>query len=290
MKNMKKIYIFSIVIISVVSFILSCNTSPASQPKPEEPALQDTAPPELRVTFSPRYFSPDGDKEELAIYLFAIDDSPIGRWRVEIREPQPPYQLFYHWEGQGAPPEVIKWNGKNYNGELVQSASDYPFVFTASDIHRNTATIESLIEVDVVVIREGATLRIQIPSIVFKSNSDHWDGLDNDIVEFNMWILTRVAQILNKYGDYKVWIEGHANHTVSPGDRAHYLREQTLELQPLSEARAKRILDELVLLGIDPARLSSYGLGGAQPVARWEDPDYWWKNRRVEFILLKAEP
>jgi len=285
---MKKIFFAFIMIISAFALTVSCTSSPVSQPVREDKQVQsDTKPPELRVTFSPQYFSPDGDREELAIYLFAIDDSPIRNWKVEIHEPQPPYQLFYHWEGQGAPPDVIMWNGKSFNGELVQSASDYPFVFSASDIHGNTGRIESLIEVDVIVIREGANLRIQIPSIVFKSNSGTWDDLDPDIVDNNIWILKRVTQILVKFSDYKIWIEGHANHTVDPGDRARHQREQTLELQPLSELRAKRILDELVMLGIDPKRLSSYGLGGAQPIVSWEDTDNWWKNRRVEFILIK---
>ena len=286
--HMKKTNFLFILVISAVAFAVSCNTPPVSRSaEKEEPVHRDTTPPELRVTFSPQYFSPDGDKEELAIYLFAIDDSQIGKWKVEIIEPQPPYQLFYQWEGQGAPPDVIMWNGKNFNGELVQSASDYPFIFTASDIYGNTGRIESLIEVDVIVLREGNNLRIQIPSIVFSSNSGHWDDLDADIIENNIWIIKRVAQILAKFNDYKVWIEGHANPTVDPGDRARYQREQTLELQPLSEARAKRILDELVMIGIDSNRLKSYGLGGAQPIVPWEDKDSWWKNRRVEFILIK---
>jgi outer membrane protein OmpA-like peptidoglycan-associated protein len=29
------------------------------------------------------------------------------------------------------------------------------------------------------------------------------------------------------------------------------------------------------------------GRGGTQPVVKWEDRVDWWKNRRVEFILVK---
>ena len=281
----RNMYLFVLSIILV--FALSCTTPPVPQPPSQEEAYRDETPPQLRVTFSPQYFSPDGDREELAIFLSAIDDSPIGKWKVEVHEPQPPFQLFYQWEGQGTPPDVITWNGKGSNGELVQSASDYPFVFTASDVYGNTSRFESLIEVDVIVLREGDNLRMQIPSIVFSSDSGSWDGLDDNIVENNLWILRRVAQILTKFSDYKAWIEGHANHTVDPNDRARHQREQSIELQPLSEIRAKRILDELVMLGIDPKRLNSYGLGGVKPVVPWEDRDNWWKNRRVEFILIR---
>jgi outer membrane protein OmpA-like peptidoglycan-associated protein len=34
-------------------------------------------------------------------------------------------------------------------------------------------------------------------------------------------------------------------------------------------------------------RLSAIGMGGKRPVVRYEDHDNWWKNRRVEFILIK---
>ena len=286
---MKKNRFLFVAVVTALA-LASCKTTPQvspSLPSPPQGQDEDTRPPELRVTFSPRYFSPDGNSEELAIYLFAVDESPIEKWKVEIREPQPPYLLFYQWEGQGQPPEMIKWNGRSTNGELVQSASDYPFYYTASDLHGNTSTIESLIEVDVIVLREGANLRIQIPSIVFQSNSGTWDGLDGDIIENNQWIIQRIAQILKKFNDYKVYVEGHANPTVNPNDRGGAQREQLQELLPLSELRAKRIVDELVLLGIDSTRLSYHGLGGVQPLVPWEDNNNWWKKRRVEFLLIK---
>ena len=256
-------------------------------PEPAKPAIPLETVPQLRVTFSPRYFSPDGENDQLAIFLFAEDESKIAEWRVEIREPQSPYNLFFSWEGKGQPPEMLRWNGKSHRGELVQSASDYPFYYTAKNTLGNSTAIQSIIEVDVFVIREGDILRIQIPSIVFTSNSGTWDGLDNDIVSENLWILRRIAQILNKFRDYRVGIEGHANPTVNPGDRAGRQREQVQELQPLSEERAVRIMEELVYLGVDRNRLRAYGIGGLQPVADWTDRDNWWKNRRVEFILVK---
>jgi len=51
--------------------------------------------------------------------------------------------------------------------------------------------------------------------------------------------------------------------------------------------RANTIMQDLVLRGITPSRLSAYGVGGARPVANWDDHDNWWKNRRVEFILIE---
>jgi len=291
---MKRLAAFLAALAAALAVAVSCASAPpppppqvsaeALQPKENPP---DTSGPVLRVTFSPIYFSPNGDKDELAIFLSAVDESPIGKWRVEIHEPMDPYPLFYAWEGTGKPPDQLSWNGKSAKGELVQSALDYPFTFTASDVLGNSSTLESVVEVDVFVINDGQNLRIQVPSIVFGSNSGNWDGMSDDIVANNDWILKRIAQILNKFPDYKVKVEGHANPTVDPRDKAGADREEARDLLPLSEVRAMTIVDYLVKLGVNRNRLSSAGMGGQRPIVSWDDKDNWWKNRRVEFILIK---
>jgi len=291
---MKKFPAFLAALLAALAVAVSCASAPPPPPpkvaaEPLQPAENppDISGPVLRVTFSPKYFSPNGDKDELAIFLSAVDESPIGKWRVEIHEPVAPYPLFFSWEGTGQPPDQLSWNGKSTSGELVQSAMDYPFTFTATDILGNSNTLNSAVEVDVFVINDGQNLRIQVPSIVFGSNSGNWDGMSDDVVANNDWILKRIAQILNKFPDYKVKVEGHANPTVDPNDKAGTQREETKDLLPLSQIRAMTIVDYLVKLGIDRNRLSSVGMGGQQPIVSWNDKDNWWKNRRVEFILIK---
>jgi outer membrane protein OmpA-like peptidoglycan-associated protein len=39
--------------------------------------------------------------------------------------------------------------------------------------------------------------------------------------------------------------------------------------------------------GIDLYQLEYCGLGGKNPAAAWEDTENWWKNRRVEFVLIQ---
>jgi flagellar motor protein MotB len=212
------------------------------------------------------------------------DESPIGEWKIEIREPQSNL-VFSAWSGQGDPPARIEWDGRSTKGELVQSASDYPFILTVSDIHGNASTFEGVIEVDVLVIREGNNLRVQVPSIVFGSNSGGFDGLDAETLGNNDYILKRIAQVLNKFSTYKVTVEGHANLTAAT--EAARRTEQTRELQPLSEKRAQFVVDYLVKLGIARSRLNAVGIGGARPIVKYEDRDNWWKNRRVEFLLVK---
>jgi len=246
----------------------------------------DVSGPALSFSNTPEYFSPDNDGEEddLYISLSAKDVSPIASWSLEIKEPEPPYLLFRRIEGRGSPAGQIVWNGRSDKGELVQSAMDYPYTFKAEDTLGNSSTVEGKIGVDVLVIRDGDRLKILIPSIEFRPNFADFEGLPKQTVDNNNRIIRRIAQILNKFRDYKVQVEGHANPTSPPG--AARDREEP-ELKRISEARARAIVDQLVRNGVARSRLLFYGAGGSSPVVAFEDRDNWWKNRRVEFVLIK---
>jgi flagellar motor protein MotB len=246
----------------------------------------DVSGPVLSLNYEPEYFSPDNDgtDDELFISLRAVDASPIAAWSLTIRDPESG-TVFYSVEGKGSPTPRMVWNGHGNNGELVQSATDYPYTFTAEDILGNASSIDGKIGVDVLVIRDGDKLRIQIPSIVFRPNFADFDGLSQDVVNNNTRIIQRIAQILNKFREYKVQVEGHANPTTAPGPARD--REEQNELKPISEARAKAVVDLLVRYGVTRSRLSSTGAGGTRTVAPYDDRDNAWKNRRVEFILIK---
>ena len=239
--------------------------------------------PELTISYRPQYFSPDNDgvDDELFISLGAKSQAPIANWFVEIREPVAPNLLFYRVEGKGSPSGTIIWDGRSNKGELVQAATDYPVRYTATDTLGNSSTIESMIGVDVLVIRDGDRLKIQVPSIVFRENAADFNGIPADRAENNIRVLRRIAEILNKFRDYKVQVEGHANPV------ARTVREEQNELQPLSDARAKMVMNMLIEFGVSRSRLSAIGMGGTHPVVKYEDRDNWWKNRRVEFILIK---
>jgi flagellar hook assembly protein FlgD len=239
--------------------------------------------PELSINYRPQYFSPDNDgvDDELFIRLGAKSPAPIASWYLEIREPVPPNLLFYRIEGKGSPSETVIWDGRSNKGELVQAATDYPVKYSATDTLGNSSVLDSQIGVDVLVIRDGDRLKIQVPSIVFRENAADFNGIPADRADNNIRVLRRIADILNKFRDYKVQVEGHANPV------ARTTQEEKNELQPLSEARAKTVVNMLIEFGVARGRLSSVGMGGTRPVVKFEDRDNWWKNRRVEFILIK---
>jgi outer membrane protein OmpA-like peptidoglycan-associated protein len=264
----------------------------------------DIAGPELKVSLSAEYFSPDDDgvADILDITLDARDESDIWSWQFDILDPN--NHLFQRWTGEVNIPQdaetgsesaktvlnvfekVISWDGRGLTGELIQSASDYPFVFTATDVFNNSSTYNGVVQIDVLVIKEGDILKVQVPSIVFASNSAGFDGLSEEVKANNDWILKRIALVLQKFSTYHVTVEGHANYTI-PLSRARQRQRESQELRTLSQARAGTIVNYLVGLGVERERLSSVGIGGDQPIVPFEDRDNWWKNRRVEFILKR---
>ncbi|MCL2833789.1 MAG: OmpA family protein [Treponema sp.] len=291
-------FLVPVILVLAGIIVISCAAAPVpvQPPAPPPPPAAPVAPaqpvvpaaaPVLGVTLSSRFFSPDGDNidDTLTMTLSCRSEAAVSNWSFEIFEPQPPNLSFFQWSGNGNPPASLTWDGKSKSGELVQSASDYPYTFTVKNVQGTAAESKGIIAVDILVIKDGDVLRVQVPSIMFAANSGGFNGLDPQISASNQYILGRIAVTLNRFSDYKVRVEGHANVTAAtPAARQ---KEQTEELQPLSELRAKTVMDYLVNLGVDRSRLSYVGIGGARPVAAYEDHDNWWKNRRVEFILIK---
>ncbi|MDR2741352.1 MAG: gliding motility-associated C-terminal domain-containing protein [Treponema sp.] len=264
------------------------------------PVTVDISGPELAFRSTPEYFSPDNDgvDDDLFMSLIAKDASPLANWSLEIWEVvidsqgrETSRKSFYRIEGRGAPSERLTWDGRSSRGELVQAATDYPFTFKAEDVLGNASSMDGKIGIDVLVIRDGDRLKIQVPSIIFRANAADFNGLAQSIGDNNYRILKRIAEILNKFRDYKITVEGHANPTTPPGSQARRNEENgspgEIGLQPLSENRAKATVDFLVGFGVNRSRLSSIGMGGTRAVISFEDRDNWWKNRRVEFILIK---
>ena len=270
-------------------------TPPPTTPPPPAPveAQPDLSPPVINVTFTPEYFSPDGDgvDDVLTVRINVESASPIESWRIEIREPNSQNNLFSSWEGTGMPPAEFIWDGYSTDGELVQSAMEYLFSIRVTNIHNNYSVYEGSIWIDVLVIREGDVLRVIVPAIVFAANMGDFTGLDLINRGNNDLVLRRIAIVLNRFNTYNVLVEGHANPTTPPGTAARTNEEigtaRVMGLQPLSEERARSVLEYLVFLGVNRERLSYIGMGGTRPVAAFEDRDNWWKNRRVEFILVR---
>ncbi|HNY16580.1 MAG TPA: FlgD immunoglobulin-like domain containing protein [Treponemataceae bacterium] len=246
--------------------------------------LANSRAPALGVKLSPKYFSPDNDgtDDELFIKLSAESDSAFTDWSFEIHEPDGTNgAVFWKAGGKGTIAKEIIWDGRSQKGELVQAATDYPFTFTVTDEVGMTSVVRGYIPVDVLIIRDGDRLKIAVPSIIFRENAADFNGLDPAVVDKNTQVLKRIAEILNKFRDYKIEVEGHANNVTGTQ------KEEDTELIPLSQLRANAVRDFLIKNGVDGSRLTTVGMGGTKPVTARADRENWWKNRRVEFILIK---
>jgi len=312
---MKRITVLFLIVAFVIAGIVSCKSAPATPPAPPPPA--DIPNPEVGPTVSvtiPELFSPDPDIEgdKMTIKIAIEHSAPIRDWAITVQPNRGQNQAtqaqrqegertqrqsgggrqggrraaFFEQRGTGTPPADWQWDGKGTSGEMVMSAMDYRFVLSVNDAFGNNTVSEGIIEVDIIVRREGENLRIIVPSIVFPPNSANFTLLSQEDQRANTRIMNMIARSLNKFSDYRIVVEGHANPTTAPNSAARN-RENAI-LKSLSEERAGAVVNQLVTSNnISRERLSATGIGGDKTVAAHDDSEENWKNRRVEFLLIK---
>ena len=267
------------------------------------PFICTATPPLLEVQTNPKYFSPDNDgmDDDLFIYLKGSTKAFIKNWSFVIDDPRG--KVFWKISGKNSITERITWDGlsntqKDSAGraERVQSAMDYPYTFTVTDSLGMTSSKKGIISIDILVIRDGNVLKMAVPSIIFRSDaadfktdSEVKNGLKADVAAKNEAVLSRIAEVLNKFREYNVTIVGHANRVTD--NEAEETEDNPNAwgpaLIPLSKARAEFVKSYLTKRGVSGSRLITDGKGGTQLVVDYKDKDNNWKNRRVEFILNK---
>ncbi len=118
---------------------------------------------------------------------------------------------------------------------------------------------------EVAVRREGDLLALTLKGdVTFSVDSDVvLPGLYNE--------LDRIAQILVRYPQTTIVVEGHTDSTGSDTYN-----------QALSERRAWSVQRLLTERGVDPSRITAIGYGESRPVATNDTPEGRQMNRRVE--------
>ncbi|MGE5189376.1 MAG: OmpA family protein [Gemmatimonadota bacterium] len=120
--------------------------------------------------------------------------------------------------------------------------------------------------------RQGDKLYVALPSgILFDVNKDV-------VKPEAKTSLAKAAEVLVKYPDTYITVEGHTDSTGS----AQYN-------QDLSERRADRVRDVLVQYGVPPARLSVKGYGETDPIADNATEEGRQANRRVQLEIRPNE-
>ena len=114
-------------------------------------------------------------------------------------------------------------------------------------------------------------LQIAMRSVQYESGSD---AIKTE--SFN--ILRQIAEIMNRYPDFDLTIEGHTDN-----------QGQAVDNQRLSEERAKACYTFLLNSGVQDSRMTYRGFGEARPIANNETISGRTLNRRVEFALVPRQ-
>ena len=229
-------------------------------------------------------FTPDndgaGDTVEFSVVTDADEHGGVATWELRIYDPGT--RVFYTQQGTGEIPSPFVWDGTNIRNDEIQSGALYQYVWYVRAEDGFEGYVPGIITTGIMVRRnlEG-NLNISLSSITFGPNSSKFDNLKKDEIKRNNELFDQLADILKNFSDYNVTVEGHANN-VSGTEREH-----VKELLPLSQARAETVCRELEIRGISKDRLIPVGRGSEKMVTNKKEDA--WKNRRVEFILIKKE-
>lgn len=179
----------------------------------------------------------------------------------------------YHTNSKSGEYVFILTPGKNYNITYESEGSLFYSENMEIKMETNYYEIFKPILLDPIVVGSKITLN----NIFFDFDKETLRPLSN--VE-----IKNLVKIMNKYPGMKVEISGY---TDSKGDDVYN--------QKLSEARAKAVVDRLIVSGISPDRMKAKGYGEKNPAAanvkkdKSDNPAGRQLNRRVEFKVTAVD-
>ncbi|GAB2960340.1 hypothetical protein GCM10027048_30010 [Hymenobacter coalescens] len=122
------------------------------------------------------------------------------------------------------------------------------------------------------VERVGEGIKITFDAgILFDTNK-------SDLRAASQTEIQKMAEVLKKYPDTNVLVEGHTDNTGSDAIN-----------QPLSERRAQAVANYTVQQGVESGRITTKGYGSTQPVADNTTAEGKQANRRVEIAIYANE-
>ncbi|MBN2655649.1 MAG: OmpA family protein [Spirochaetales bacterium] len=247
----------------------------------------DTTGPAGTVTFSEGLFSPDDDgvNDILGITVTVKDElSGLQSWILDIFDSHD--DMIKRFNSDNYEGGNILWDGTDHGEVVVGSAADYRAVLRATDTLGNVSLTEDSFSTDILVWREGDMFRIRVNSITFKPYEADFLDVGADQRLSNLETLDLLAEKLKKFPGYRITVEGHAV-SVFWNNPVKAEKENREVLVPLSENRAKIVLEALQERGVSGVSMDYIGIGADRPIIPFSDLQNRWKNRRVVFILKK---
>ncbi len=242
----------------------------------------DVSPPTGTISLSSALFSPIESSPTISLKLAAVSKlAKIDSWTMDIYDPGG--NVFKSFTDKW-PSDTAVWDGKGINGDLVQSAEDYPVVAKIRDQFGNIGMAKATVPIDILVEKTATGYRILASRIFFKAFTADYTDVPPEIAQQNMARLDALAAKLKKFPDYKIRMIGHAV-SIFWDNPARGRAEQRAILIPLSKARAEAMKAALVDRGLDAARFTTIGVGASDQLVPDSDYKDRWQNRRVAFFL-----
>lgn len=227
--------------------------------------------PLVQLILENRLFSPNGDGEndELNFQIKVKSQHEIEKWQLQIWRSEPNDEDILVFEVQGKElPQNFMWDGKRDGKLVVDSATNYFAQLTVTDKAQGIGSSGRIyFKTDIFAHRTERGLLIDITNIRFEPDKAV-------LLPENFPILEQLFQVLLKYPQYKIIVEGHA-HFSGPANWS----------KTLSDQRAEAVAKHLISLGLEKERLIVQGMGESLP--RTYLPEEAPLNRRVSFLLIR---
>ena len=236
-------------------------------------------------------FTPDGDGVNDILTIKNTTSNLKGKpesWTVEVMDQK--NEVVKSWSGTGKLND-IEWDGTTISGEPLFSSENYSIRTSIVPSEKERIRLNQDLVTETSAFKTGVLMEEIIPqkqwkivvnTIYFDANAASFNKLtDNQSLANKETLDTIAKQVLALSTDIHIEVQGYANNVSNTEE------ENINELIPLSQDRADAIKAELVKRGLKESNLTAVGKGGENPLAKWEDKEHWWKNRRVEFVVTR---
>lgn len=249
-----------------------------------EQFILDITPPTGSISLSSPLFSPIESSDTITLTLDArATAAKIDNWSMDIYDPGG--SLFRSFKAAWPANQAV-WNGKGSNGDMVQSAEDYPVVAKIRDQFGNVGEVKSMVPIDILVEKMPKGYRILASRVFFKAFTADYTDVSPDLARQNTARLDALAKKLQKFPGYKSRIVGHAVKIFWDNPTLGDAEEKEI-LIPLSKARADAVKKALVDRGLSAANLTTDGVGASDQLVPDSNIKDRWQNRRVALFLEK---
>ncbi len=246
----------------------------------------DTSPPKVEISVSADPFEQSAEGVEGNVYVSVkvVDGGGnIASWTMDILDENG--EILRSYAGVGDPSGDITWN-TGVDGRPLPASDMYRLLLKVTDEGGNTTEFTEAVPVDILVVRKEGKLFLMVPNIIFGAYKHTLDSAGPAMDERNLESIEQVVSIWKKYPKYRLGLEAHALNIYLGTTRED---DEEEILYPLTERRAEAVRKALVARGIPEEKIEVHAYGGQFPIVSVHDKSVWWKNRRVEFIMIPPE-